>query len=124
MLSYLPKLARITIMAVLVSIPIVAQHTTPPWDFSYKSVLEKNNVGKNELIWTWLGRYPSPAEKWISNWEGKPIVSSILIEFPAFHAGEHTTMWLIRTNDEAFYWEAVEGRESDRNEEPISLQTY
>jgi hypothetical protein len=122
--SYLPKLARITITALLISISIAAQHTAPPWDFSYKSVLEKNNVGKDELIRTWLGRYKSPAVKWFSEWNGKPIVSSILIEHPNFHAAEYTITWLIRTDDEAFYWEMVEGHETDRNEEPISPQTY
>jgi len=120
------KILRIVIAAMLVSLPISAQQTppSPGLDFSYKSLLERNNVAKSELIWSWLDRYKSPAEKWFSDWQGKPLVSSILIEYPAFHAGEHTTMWLIRTEDEAFYWEMVEGNESDQNEEPIAPQVY
>ena len=110
----------------LVSLSICAQQKVASfgWDLTYKSVLERNNVAKSEWIWPWLAQYKSPAEKWISGWEGKPIVTSILIEFPAFHAAEHTTIWLIRTNDEAFYWEMVEGRESDKNEESIAPQVY
>src|SRR5215203_1560018 len=112
------------IVATFLGTSVFAQSPSPPgWDFSYKSVLEKNNVGKDELISLWLDRYKSPAEKWFASWKGKPIVSSILIEYPNFHAGEHTTMWLVRTGDEAFYWEGIEGRDS-QNEEPISPQIY
>jgi hypothetical protein len=114
------KIARILIAVMLVSISICAQQTG--WDLTYKSVLERNNVGKSEWIWPWLARDRSPAAEWIADWEGKPVVSSILIEHPAFHAAEHTTIWLIRTNDEAFYWELVEG--GDKNEEPIAPQIY
>jgi hypothetical protein len=115
------KIVRIMIAVMLVSISICAQQTTG-WDLTYKSVLERNNVGKSEWIWPWLDRDKSPAADWIANWEGKPVVSSILIEHPAFHAAEHTTIWLIRTNDEAFYWGLVEG--GDQNEEPIAPQIY
>jgi hypothetical protein len=120
------KIARILIAAMLFSLSISAQQKVASfgWDLTYKSVLDRNNVAKSEWIWRWLEQYKSPAEKWVSGWEGKPIVSSILIEYPAFHAAEHTTMWFVRTNDEAFYWEMVEGRESDKNEEPIAPQVY
>jgi hypothetical protein len=87
----------------LIATIVSAQQSRPLWDFTYESVLAKNKVAKSELISSWLGRYKSPAEKWFSEWQGKPIISSILIEYPAFHAGEHTTMWLVRTDDEAFY---------------------
>ncbi|MEJ7848177.1 MAG: hypothetical protein WKF92_08835 [Pyrinomonadaceae bacterium] len=120
------RIGGILIAAMFVSLPISAQQKVASidWDLSYKSVLERNNVAKSGWIWPWLEKYKSPAEKWISGWEGKPIVSSILIEYPAFHAAEHTTMWLIRTSNEAFYWESIEGREDDKNEEPIAPQLY
>ena len=115
-------IAKIITAVILLNVAICAQQ--PSWDLSYESVLERNNVAKTEWIWPWLKRYKSPAADWIAGWDGKSIVSSILIEFPAFHAAEHTTIWLIRTGDEAFYWDEVEGRKSRRNEEPITPQIY
>ena len=115
-------IAKIVTAAIFLNVAICAQQ--PSWDLSYESVLERNNVAKTEWIWPWLKRYRSPAADWVSRWDGKRIVSSILIEHPAFHAAEHTTTWLIRTADEAFYWDEVEGRTSRRNEEPITPQIY
>lgn len=45
---------------------------------------------------------------WISEWKGDPIVSTVLIEYPAFHAAERSTLWLIRIKSRAFYWESVQ----------------
>jgi hypothetical protein len=119
------KLARSLIVLLIVVYPIWTQEqATLGWDLTYKSLLEQNKVEKNNWIWGWLAHYRSPAEKWITNWKGKPIVSSILIENPAFHAAEHQTMWFVRTKDEAFYWESTEGHETDESEEPISTQIY
>ncbi len=124
-MPHMLKIARVLITAMLIGVPVFAQQAASfkDWDFSYESVLERNNVAKTEWIWSWLGNYRSPAEKWAAAWEGKPIISSILVEYPAFHAGEHETMWLIRTSDEAFYWEAIEGREAV-DEEPLSTDAY
>lgn len=94
------------------------------WDLSYASLLERNRINKNEWIQNWLATTRSPAADWITGWKGKPIVSSILIEHPAFHAAERTTEWLIRTHDEAFYWVEVEGTTYGRNEEPIDPKIY
>jgi hypothetical protein len=119
------RIARIItalLTTTLLSVVITAQRAE--WDLSYDSLLVRNNVAKNEWIWTWLGRTKSPAPDWVANWKGKPIVSSILIEYPAFHAAERTTTWLIRTEDQAFYWEEVEGTKWGRKEEPISLEIY
>src|SRR5688572_11492867 len=119
------QIARLLIGIFLINISICAQEkiSSPGWDLSYESVLERNNVPKSDWIWTWVKRYKTPAAEWVSGWKGKPIVSSIMIEHPAFHAAEHTTIWLIRTDDEAFYWESIEGSKSD-NEEPISPKIY
>lgn len=81
------------------------QKSTPSlgWDLTYSSVLERNKVAKGEWIWKWLGKnYESPVKSLIQNWEGEPIVASILIEHPAFHAGEHYTTWYVRTENNAF----------------------
>jgi hypothetical protein len=115
-------IVRIIIAAIVLSVSICAQQ--PDWDLSYESVLERNKVANDEWIRTWLKNSKSPASNWISEWNGKPIVSSILIEHPAFHAAERTTTWLIRTDDEAFYWNEVEGTRWGRTEEPIEPQIY
>src|SRR5688572_2044094 len=116
------QIVKIIIAAIILSVSICAQR--PGWDLSYESVLEQNKVTKTEWIWTWLKNSKSPAANWISEWKGKPIVSSILIERPAFHAAERTTTRLIRTDDEAFHWNEIEGTRWGRKEEPIALQLY
>ena len=94
----------------------------PNWDFTYAPLLERNNVGKDELIRQWLAGIKSPAEKWVTGWKGKPITSSILIEYPAFHAAERQTIWLVRTADEAHYWELTEDFRSTRWAEEAELE--
>ena len=94
------------------------------WDLSYSSVLKRNNVAQSEWVWKWLEQYESPAGNWITTWQGKPIISSILVEYPAFHAGERTTMWFVRTDDGAHYWELVQAGKQRRNEEDIKPEIY
>ena len=100
------------------------------WDLSYNSLLEKNKVRSNVAIRKWLAGIRSPAEKWITGWKGKPITSSILIEYPAFHAAERQTIWLVRTADDANYWEltedfqATEWADEAELEEPFAPQIY
>ena len=126
MVSYILKIATILMAVMIVSGSIYAQQKPPSngWDLTYKSVLERNKVAKTDWIWPWLAHYKSPAEKWISTWDGKPIISSVLVEYPAFHAAEYQTLWFIRTEDEAFYWESTEGRENDKNQDVITPELY
>ncbi|HUR96867.1 MAG TPA: hypothetical protein VMZ26_02245 [Pyrinomonadaceae bacterium] len=116
------QIARIIIAAILLHGAVSAQQ--PRWDLSYGSVLERNGVANDAWVRTWLKNSKSPAAEWIAGWRGKPIISSILIEYPAFHAAERTTMWLVRTEHEAFYRDYVEGARYGENEEPISLKIY
>jgi len=127
---------RILIFAVIIlsqSIYAQGQKEYFGWDLTYESILEKNNVDRKEWIWKWLKtdyvglnpNYQSPAKKWISEWQGdRPIVSSILIEFPAFHAAERTTLWFFRTKDEAFYWVYVEDNNALLRKLGIDLPAY
>lgn len=119
------RLSKLFILYLLISLPIFAQNKDSfGWDLSYKTVLERNNVGQSELISIWLNKNKSPVEDWIKNWNGKPIVSSVLVEYPAFHAAEHQTWWLVRTSDAAYYWEITEGREKDQIEEALKPEIY
>jgi hypothetical protein len=95
------------------------------WDLTYASVLRRNKVEPNEWIWKWLGRnYQSPVKPLIARWRGEPIISSVLIESPSFHAGERVSVWLVRTKDHAYYWELIEGKPPIHVKEPLSPQLY
>lgn len=96
------------------------------WDLTYTSVLEKNNVDRRDWLWKWLNSdYQAPAKKWISEWQGEPIISSILVEYAAFsHAGEHTTIWLFRTQDRAYCWEETENVNFSNKKKELNPQIY
>jgi hypothetical protein len=99
--------------------------TTLGWDLTYTSVLNANHVGRDEWIVKWLGpNYQSPVKGLISTWNRAPIESSILVEFPAPHAGEHTTMWFVRTKTDAYYFEEVERNPPHKTREPLNPQSY
>jgi hypothetical protein len=108
----LNKITSLIITVVLLGLPIYAQKSNRPfgWDLTYSSILKANNIDSKDWIWKWLANkdYQPPAKKWISTRKGEPIASSILIEYPAFHAGEHSTIWLFRTKNSAHYWEETE----------------
>ena len=79
------------------------------WDLDYRTLLKKNAVGEDEFLSKWLKtRKRAFTETLLKSWRGDPIIASILIEHPAFHAGEPAVIWLIRTERKAFYWEAVD----------------
>lgn len=106
------KIINLIVAVVLLCLPIFAQESNRPfdWDLTYSSVLKANKIGSKTFIQKWLAKdYQAPAKKWISEWQDKSIVSSILIEYANFaHAGEHTTMWLFRTKNSAYYWQDIE----------------
>jgi hypothetical protein len=117
------------ILLVAVAHPIYAQPQKAGdslgWDLTYASVLKRNKVEPNEWVWKWLGRnYQSPIKPLIARWRGEPIISSVLIESPSFHAGEHVSLWLVRTKDHAYYWELIEGKPPGHAKEPLSPQLY
>ena len=89
------------------------------WDLTYSSVLDANGVGSDEWIRTWIGaNYHSAAKRWISSWNHGPIQSSVLLEFPATHAGERIIIWLVRTKDQAYYYERAEGTPLLKDDKP------
>jgi hypothetical protein len=88
-------------------------------------VLERNKIAHDEWIWEWLGQnYQSPVKNLIENWEGEPIESSILIEHPVFHAGEHIAFWFIRTKNHAYHWKFAEGKPYRHVKESVSTELY
>ena len=85
------------------------------WDLTYQTVLNSNHVPASEWIWKWLGqKYESPIKPLLETWKNEPIESSVLVEMPAPHAGEHVTMWFVRTKHHGYYFEVV----ADQNDRP------
>lgn len=95
------------------------------WDLTYSSLLNANHVGRDEWIRKWLENpdHRSPVKQLISKWRDDPIRSSILLEHPAFHAGERTTIWLVRTTNHAYYLELHEGMRHELKEK-LSPDVY
>jgi len=121
------RIVLIGLIALLLA-PVYAQKSNRRelgWDLTYRSVLARNNVGRDEWLWKWLGpKYHSPAKPLIDGWQGKLILSSILIDAPAPHAGEPYTIWLVRTKDDAYHWEFVKGKRPYNTKEPMKPQAY
>jgi len=121
---------KLLLTIALIQLPqfALAQKANQPslgWDLTYNSVLNVNRIGRNEWIRKWLGpRFQSPIKKHISDWNGEPIESSILIEHPAFHAGEHITLWFVRTKNHAYSWALIEGKPPRSVKEPITPTRY
>lgn len=122
------KIINLIFVLVLLCLPISAQQPSSQfgWDLSYSSVLKTNKIGSKAWIRKWLAKdYEAPAKKWISEWKGEPIISSILIEYASFaHAGEHTTMWLFRTKDRAYYWQDIENTNFSDIKKELEPQIY
>jgi hypothetical protein len=120
----MPRFAASIILALILNVFAIGQQSTLGWDLTYLSLLDRNRVEKDNWLRRWVHDYKTPAERWIMTWPGKPILSFVLIEHPAFHAGEHQTMWFVRTSDQAFYWQSTEGKAKDDSEEEIPIAAY
>ena len=129
------KISTLIITIIILTQTVCSQNSEPyfGWDLTYESVLERNNVDRKEWIWKWLNftykdefnsKFETPAKKWIAEWNGKPIISSILIDYPAFHAAEHTTMWFFRTIDKAYFWEFIDDSSSNLEKQDLDIKVY
>jgi hypothetical protein len=95
------------------------------WDLTYSSVLNENHVAHNEWLWKWLGKnFKSPITQYVSAWNDETIESSILIEHPAFHAGEHITLWFVRTKNHAYRWGLIESKVPRIVKQPFDADSY
>jgi hypothetical protein len=86
----------------------------PAWDLSYQRVLADNHVKPNEWLAEWLRVHRSAPMKEVSERVNEVGVrSAILLEYPAFHAGERLTFLVIRTDVDAYAWNFVDGKSSE-----------
>jgi hypothetical protein len=101
------------------------RQATLGWDLTYSSVLEKNNIAHDEWLWKWLGKdYQSPIQAILEHWNDEAIISSILIEHPQFHAGDHMAFWFVRTKEHAYYWGFIKGKPEKNVKEILSAEIY
>jgi hypothetical protein len=116
-------------MASSAALPVHAREAadgaTLGWDLSYRSVLRANGVGRGDWLVKWLKSHESaPIERLVAKWPHEPITSSILLDAPAFHAGERMVYWLVRTNAGAYLWHYVDGAAQEAAGEPIEPHLY
>jgi hypothetical protein len=93
------------------------------WDLAYTSLLRNNGVCPGDFYCEIATIKPQPpVHKHFAEWKGQPIISSILIELPG-----HACMvawWLIRTKDEAYFWEFDPDDRTPRGIQPVPAQDY
>lgn len=93
------------------------------WDLAYTSLLRDNGVCPGDFYCEIAAIKPQPpVHKYFAEWKRGPIVSSILIELPG-HASMVGT-WLIRTKDEAYFWEFNPEDRTPRGMQSIAAQDY
>ena len=114
-------------LAVLLGCKPAAGQITPKhfgWDLDYATLLNGQSAEDTLFLKKWLAAEKSPAKGWIDDWKGDPLVSSILIDYPAFHAGERTTMWFGRTSTKAFYRENINSTRPQNREMELPTDVY
>jgi len=90
------------------------------WDLSYETVIAGEKPADVAWLRNWVqSEGVNTASKIVGAWKGDPIVSSVLIEVPAFHAGELLQYWLVRTKQAAtFYYYANKQQREVTNLKP------
>jgi len=101
-----------------------AQKAPFGWDLTYKTSLQKNAASDVKWISKWLEQSRSPVDGWLKEWREKHIDSAILIEFPAFHAAERTSILVVKTPDHVYYREMVERTNATVKDLSLPVTTY
>ena len=79
-----------------------APNQTLGWDLTYYSVLSKMKFCPGDALCEQWAKPAPPIQKYISEWQEGPIISSIEIELPDGHASM-AALWFVRTKDHAYY---------------------
>ncbi len=95
-------------------------HKAPPglgWDLTYEALMKDNAVHDGDWVSRWVREHKRPPIKEVlSHWDRGQIVSSVLIDHPAFHAGERIGFWLVRTERYAFVLLCTDGKLEEQTE--------
>lgn len=94
------------------------------WDLAYLSLLRSSGLCPGEPFCEVMTEKPKPPVKeHLAEWQGDPVISSILVELPDGHA-DMMAIWLIRTKDHAYWWGFHPHRANPRGKQPIPAQDY
>ena len=124
----LPRFLVIALLATSLSWgrPVHASHTGPigsDFDLTYKEVMKTNGIASGDWLGTWLRDHPGPPlKKTLRRWRRGPVVASMLVDCPAFHAAERSAYYFVRAEDAAYYWAFVDGKVEE--EGPVPLVTF
>lgn len=95
------------------------------WDLVYESTLKSNGYNSDRPMWKWIhedGPRP-PVNKLVTEWQGEPIISSILIEVVG-PEGSPGGFWYIRTMNHLYRWDFNRGKFDSQKKELTNLQEY
>lgn len=94
------------------------------WDLTYMSLLVRSGVCPGDLYCEIAPAKPQPpVNKHFAEWQGEPIVSSILIELPDGHA-DMRGLWLVRTTNQAYWWTFHPHHSNPTGVQPLPAQHY
>lgn len=94
------------------------------WDLTYLPLLSGSGLCPREPFCEVLTKKPKPpVHKHLAEWQGDPVISSILVELPDGHA-DMMAIWLIRTKGHAYWWGFHPHRANPHGKRPILAQDY
>jgi hypothetical protein len=95
------------------------------WDLAYRALLDCEQPPKSEFLAVWLDRTTQPPIcEAVRFRPDEPVTAAILIELPAFHAGERLTSLYIRTAQGACSWRWVEEKPAPTQPQAIPASTF
>ena len=90
------------------------------WDLTYEAVLRRSGLCPGDPFCEMVAKKPQrPVVKHVAEWQGEPIISSLLYELPDGHAGFRAT-WMVRTKDHAYVLHPGESVTVDKQPVPAS----
>jgi hypothetical protein len=100
-------------------------NSTLGWDLSYTAVQKNNNLDNKTRLSQWSGRNPqSLIKRIISEWQEDPILSSVLIEYPAFREDKKISIWFVRTKKNAYYWYLIDTQPAGFSKKPFDKKLF
>lgn len=95
------------------------------WDLVYEATLKRNGFGPDSDMWKWIhtdGPRP-PVVKLVAEWQGEPIISSILFEIVG-PEGSPGGSWYIRSTNHLYHWTFDRGKFHSEKEELNTVQEF
>lgn len=94
------------------------------WDLSYMPTLIRSGYCPGGAYCAEWAKPQLPVEKYLAEWQGEPIISSMEIELPDGHAG-YGIIWLIRSQEHAYSWTfSTSDLDKPLNKTPFPAQYY